>query len=148
MPLPRAFCSFLLLALFAAACTSRAIPPQSTPGAPAAAAAVEKFFQLVEAKDYNEMGYVFGTADGPFMSQRDPGDAERQMYLIATILEHESFTLASERPVPGRLGRAVAFTVDMTQQGRAYSVPVVAVLGDGSRWYVERVDLEAVTGKM
>lgn len=147
MPLLHIVRRVILPACLLAGCATTAIPPQSTPGAPAAAAAVEKFFQLVEAKEYNEMAYVFGTANGPFMSQREPGEAERQMYLIATILEHESFNIDSERPVPGRLGRAVAFTVNMTQRGQSYAVPVVTVLGDGSRWYVERVDLEAVTGK-
>ena len=138
----------LLAVLLLAACTSQAIPPRSTPGAPAARAAVEKFFRLVEEKDYSEMGYVFGTEDGPLIRRDPPAEVERRMYTIATILDHTSFSVASERPVPGRTGRAVEVTVDMTQRGVRYQVPTVAVLGDGNRWYVERIDLEAVTGKM
>lgn len=114
------------------------------PGGPVPAAAVERFMRLVEAKNYREMGEVFGNAEGPVI-RRDPvADVELRMYAMASILEHERFVVRAEQPVPGRIGSAVRLMVDITQRGQTRQVPFVAVRS-GDRWLVEQVDLERIT---
>lgn len=136
----------LLALLLLTACATAAAPAaKSTPGAPAPSAAVERFLQLARDKDYAEMGYLFGTAEGPVM-RRDPApQVERRMYGIATVIRNEGYTIRGEEPIPGRLGAAVRVNVQLRQGNRRPNVPFVAVRGPDSRWFVEQVALDAVT---
>ena len=111
-----------------------------------AAAAVERFLQLAGERDYVQMGWVFGTADGPVARQWPLPEVEKRMYALASVLQHDSFVIGRESPVPGRIGDAVSFSARLINGGRTYVVPVIAVRGPDARWYVEQVDLQAVTG--
>lgn len=142
LPLPRLR---LLSVLLLAACASGAPAPRSTPGAPAPSAAVERFLRLAQERDYVEMGWLFGTAQGPVL-RRDPAtEVEKRMYALSTVLQNEGFTLRAEEPVPGRTGAAVRVTVQLQQGARRPVVPFVAVRGPDARWFVEQVGVEAVT---
>jgi len=135
----------LALLVLVAACGPSRPAPRSTPGAPAPSAAVERFMRLASEKDYGEMGWLFGTAQGAVMRRDPPKDVERRMYALATILEHQSYTLAGEEPIPGRLGMAVRVNVRVTQRGRTAPVPFVLVKGPEGRWYVEEIGVQALT---
>ncbi|HEX2094205.1 MAG TPA: hypothetical protein VHG28_17510 [Longimicrobiaceae bacterium] len=135
----------LLLLSILAACGGSRPRPQSTPGAPAPAAAVERFLRLAAEKDYAEMGWLFGTTEGPVIRRDPPGDVERRMYALASVLEHTEFSIRGQEPVPGRTGGAVRLTVQLAQRGRRVDVPFVAVRGPEQRWYVEQVGVEALT---
>lgn len=130
-----------------AGCASTAPPPQSTPGAPAAPAAVERFLQAAAAKDYVEMGWSFGTHEGSIFRRDPPADVERRMYALATVLQHDAVEIRDQAPVAGRTGDAVRLLVRLNNAGRRYDVPFTAVRGPEGRWFVEQVDVEAVTGK-
>ncbi len=134
-----------LLVLFAA-CTTYTPKPKSSPGAEGAAVAVQRFLQLATQKDYVEMGYVFGTAEGPIMRRDPASDVERRMYALASVLQHEAFVVRGESPVPGRVGNAVELDVRLTQRGQEYVVPFTVVRGPQQRWFVERIGLETITG--
>jgi hypothetical protein len=119
-------------------------PPRGGPGGTAPASTVERFLRLAAAKEYGQMGYVFGTAQGS-IAQRDAAPTvERRMFALATILEHDRFAIREEQPIPGRTGQAVQVNVQLTRGRQARTVPFVVVRG-GDRWYVEQVDLEKVT---
>jgi hypothetical protein len=135
-----------LAALVLAACASGGAPaPRSTPGAPAPSAAVERFLQLSASQDYVEMGYLFGTVQGPIL-RRDPAtEVEKRMYAIASVLKNDGYTLRGEEPVPGRTGSAVRVTAQLRQGSRTPNVPFVVVRGPDARWFVEQVGVEAVT---
>lgn len=142
LPLSRLrFLSVLLLA----ACATGAPAPRSTPGAPAPSAAVERFMSLVQERDYVEMGWLFGTAQGPVLRRDPASEVEKRMYALSTVLQNEGFTLRGEEPVPGRTGAAVRVTVQLQQGSRRPVVPFVAVRGPDARWFVEQVGVEAVT---
>jgi hypothetical protein len=117
----------------------------AAPAPPAAASAVERFLQLARQKDYVQMGWVFGTVDGPII-ERDPRpEVERRMYGLAEVLASDSFTVGTGSPVPGRIGSAEAFRVRLRHGSLTRLVPVTTVLGRDRRWFVEVVDIQAIT---
>jgi hypothetical protein len=127
------------------ACATGASGPGGVPGAPAAPAAVERFLEYARARDYNSMGWIFGTSGGAII-QRDPvPEVEQRMYALASILQHDSYSLAEGQTVPGRTGDAMTFDVTLRRGARDYRVPFTAVRGPGSRWFVENLDVEAIT---
>jgi len=136
---------FLVVLLTLAGCAGRLSPPAGGPGAPAAAAAVERFLQLAAEKDYLQMGWVFGTSDGAVLEDWPPPEVEQRMYGLATLLQHDSFVLGSGSPVPGRVGEAIACRARLSRGTSRFDVPMVAVRGPGGRWFVETVDVQSVT---
>lgn len=136
----------LLVALALAGCAGRLPAPEGSPGGPLAAAAAERFLQLAGERDYVQMGWVFGTADGPVIRQWPLPEVEKRMYAMASVLQHDSFVIGRESPVPGRIGQAVSFSAEILNRGRSFVVPITVVRGPGGRWFVEQVDLQAVTG--
>jgi hypothetical protein len=135
----------LAILVLAAACGgARTAPPPGPTGAAAPAAAVERFLRLVEAKNYREMGLVFGTKDGNIYRIDPARQVEQRMFAIASILEHESFSIANEEQIPGRFGEAMRMTVNLTSGRQRKQVPFTTVRSGGS-WLVEQVDLERIT---
>lgn len=147
MPYTRMLRILPLLLVFAAACGPSVRMPQGGPGAEMPAAAVERFLRLAAEKEYVEMGWVFGTENGPVIRRDSPEDVERRMFALASLLENEMFVVRSQSPVPGRVGAAMQFDVLITQRGREYTVPFTTVRGPGQRWFVEQVRVEAITGR-
>jgi hypothetical protein len=134
-----------LATLLFAACGGRVPPPAAAPGAPASAAAVERFLQLAGEKDYVQMGWVFGTEQGPVITRHPLPEVEKRMYALANLLQHTTFELGDGSPVPGRSGVAESFNVRIQTGGGTKQVPFVAVRGPDGRWFVERVSVEAIT---
>lgn len=136
---------FWFALLLVASCRTYVPPSQGGSGAVAPQAVVERFMQLVSRKDYVQMGWVFGTSEGPLVRRDSPSDVERRMYALATVLQHSQFTVRSQTPVPGRTGSAVEMPVRLVQRGQEYVVPFTAVRGPDGRWFVERIDIEKIT---
>ena len=136
--------SALLVALLTG-CAARAGAPVAGAGAPAAAAAIERFLTLARQKDYVQMGWVFGTEDGPIIARDPQPEVERRMYGLAEVLQSDSFTVGTGSPVPGRIGRAESFRIRLRRGSLTRQVPVTTVLGPDRRWFVEVVDVPAIT---
>jgi hypothetical protein len=136
----------LVLLAFVAACGGGGggNVPAGPVGAAAPSASVERFLRLVQAKNYREMGLVFGTREGSIYRVDPVPTVEKRMFAIASILDHQGFTLMSEEPIPGRIGEAVRMTVQLASGNRRRQVPFV-VVRHGSGWLVEQVDLERIT---
>ncbi len=97
-------------------------------------------------RDYVSMGWVFGTTEGP-IAQRDPlPEVEQRMYVLADLLIHDGFEVAGGAPVPGRTGTAITYDVTVRRGDRTFRVPFTAVRGPRDRWFVEQLNVEAVTG--
>ena len=142
---PRRLASFVpaLLLLALAACGGHA-GYSATPGM-SPADVVERFLRASGEKQYGTMAELFGTTAGSIL-QRDPRpESERRMYAISSVLENERFTIRDQSPVPGSATHEMAITVALTHRGHTVDVPFTAVQGPQGRWYVEKVDLEAVT---
>jgi hypothetical protein len=142
----RLLASAVLLLLLGAGCGPSVPPPKSTPGAPVASEAVERFLRLAAQRDYVEMGWIFGTKQGAIIQRDPPADVERRMFAMARVLENERFEIRGENPVPGSVGASVRVDVRLHNRGRTYNVPFTTVRGPRDRWYVEQVALEAITG--
>jgi hypothetical protein len=132
------------LALLLGACGGHP-RPASSPGGMAPADAVERFMRAAEQKQYNAMGWLFGTPHGSVMERDRQPEVEQRMYAIASILEHERFAIRDQSPVPGSATGEMGLTVQVTNRGRSTDVPFTTVRGPDGRWYVEKVQLEAVT---
>ena len=135
----------VIVMLLGAACGGRVRAPASGPGGPTATAAVERFLQLGREKDYVQMGWVFGTAEGPVIRRWPLPEVEQRMYALATVLQHDSFVVGPSSVVPGRIGSAESFRVQLRRGNQTFHVPVTAVRGPDRRWFVETVDIQAVT---
>jgi hypothetical protein len=129
-----------------AACGPSTPRPASSPGGASSAAAIDQFLQLAKQKNYLQMGWVFGTAEGAVNERWPAPEVERRMYALASVLDYDSYIVGTGNPVPGRVGGAERFTVRMRKGARNFEVPFTVVRGPGERWFVEQVDVESVTG--
>lgn len=120
--------------------------PAAGPGAPAPSAAVERFLRLAQEKNYTEMGWVFGTEKGPAAQTHAPAQLEKQMYALASVLQHDRYEIRGESPVPGRGAGAVQYRVAIFRGASERVAPFTVVRGPGGRWFVEVIDVEALTG--
>ena len=136
-----------VLAMLLAACSTGIQAPATGAGAPVPTSAVERFLQLAEEGDYLQMGWYFGTSEGPVLDRDEPSEVEKRMYALATVLQNDGFVVGPPTAVPGRIGTAQGFTVRLQRQGRTLAVPFVTVRGPAERWLVESVDLQAITNQ-
>lgn len=140
---------FLILILFAllSGCGNRMRPPEGLAGAVAPSAAVEDFLRFAGENNYRGMGWVFGTREGPLFRLYPAAEVERRMYGLASALRHDGFIVGNSNQVPGRGDGALRFDVVITRGSRNVRVPFIVVAGPERRWYVEQLDVEAVTGR-
>ena len=140
--------SALVLAVAAAPSlhAQRETPAPAVRPATSATEVVERFMQLATAKNYGQMGYVFGTREGAILSREPQPSVERRMFAIASILQNDRFVIRSQNSIPGRSeADAVQLTVQVTQGGQSKDVPFVAVRTTRGDWMVEQIDLERLT---
>jgi hypothetical protein len=144
-----ALASALVMALAAGAGSvhaQRGTPATAIRPAGSPAEVVEQFMQMASAKNYGQMGYVFGTRDGAIISHEPHPSVERRMFAIASILQNERFVIRGQNTIPGRPeADAVQLTVQVTQNGQSRDVPFVAVRTTHGGWLVEQIDLERLT---
>lgn len=116
-----------------------------TPGAATSEMAVRDFLDAASAEDYSRMINLFGTADGLAVDEFGVQDVEARMIFLSQLLKHESYTLSQvnlEMLGPDR----VRYEVQMsgTRKGNVV-VPVIAIPDGTGRWYVERLNVDALT---
>jgi hypothetical protein len=156
-------CSVLI-----AGCTTTRFVTSDEVAAVAPVLSVERFLQAANARDLHGMARIFGTSDGPAIETggsfgcafkklgswfgigercRTLQEVEVQMDLIARILGHEDYTIASEADVPGRVNPTSRVGVHMRVRGEEISdVPFIVVRSDEGRWLIEEIGLDRVTG--
>ena len=105
---------------------------------------VERFLQAANAKDFDAMARLFGTADGPVSWPQI--EVELRMATIAEILLHQDYRIVSEQRAPGREHPTNRIGVDLTRRdGVIRDVPFLVVQTKRGNWLVEFIDLEKVT---
>jgi len=140
------------LALLGAGCTTQQVG-QSPSTAPdggglefAPALTVERFLAAANADEWEAMGRLFGTTDGPYGDRHSREDVEIRMNAIALILKHEDFKIGNQNRVPGRVNPTTRLGVDLTIRGELIQdVAFLVVQSDAGSWLIEEIDLVKVT---
>ena len=117
----------------------------AAPGAATSEMAVRSFLDAANSEDYSRMMNLFGTADGLAVDEFGVQDVEARMIFLSQLLKHESYTLSQVNLAmlgPDR----VRYEVQMsgTRKG-SVTVPVISIPDGTGRWYVERLNVDALT---
>jgi len=127
---------------------------------------VERFLQASNARDLHGMANIFGTANGPYIETGGAfgcffkrigswirvsdrcttiQEVELRMDAIATLLQHDDYTVVSENRVAGREHPTTRVGVNFVIRGRDITdVPFLVVQSKDGRWFVEEIDLGKV----
>ncbi len=117
-------------------------------GASTSEMAVRGFLDGANADNYQQMSDLFGTDKGPAVDQFGVTDIEQRMIFLAGILKHESYDLQQANLAqlgPDRIRWEARMTG--TRKGSVV-VPVVTVPDRAGRWYVEILNLDALTASI
>lgn len=135
--------------LFTAACASSggggAATIETAYGALSAESAIGQFLDAAKRNDYQLMSRLFGTRDGPAEQRMGRQEVEQRMYILASLLQHDSYSMHREPFGEGEGQQRLAVDMVGTRNGDV-TVPFVAALNRG-RWFVERIDTQRLTGK-
>ncbi len=130
-----------------AACASgggnRPLSQSETYGALSAESAVSQFLDAAKRNDYRLMARLFGTREGP--AERDLGrvEVEQRMFILASLLRHESYALRSVGISEAEGKQRILAEMTGTRNG-AVRVPFVLV-SSGGRWFVEQIVTDDLT---
>lgn len=136
----------VLVAAVAAGCSARTTSQSgSSYGAPTSEMAVRGFLDGANAEDYGQMSDLFGTEKGPAVERFGVTEIEQRMIFLAGILKHSSYEL--QQANLAQLGPdRVRWEARMsgTRKGGVV-VPIITIPDRAGRWYVERLNLDALT---
>ena len=142
---PGVLLSLLAASALLAACTTQRPSGSSAMAGMGSMLSVERFLQAANARDYEAMAQLFGTADGPVEGERT--EIELRMATIAEILRHEDYQIVSEQRTPGREHPTNRVGVNVTRQGELIrDVGFMVVQTDDGRWFVQEIELDKITG--
>jgi hypothetical protein len=131
------------------ACSAKSAGPSGGAyGASTSELAVRGFLDGANANDYTRMSDLFGTDRGPAVKEFGVTDVERRMMFLASILKHGGYEL--QQANLAQLGpERVRWEARMsgTRKGTVV-VPVVTVPDKSGRWFVERLNLDALTASV
>ena len=108
--------------------------------------AVRTFLDAASADDYPRMWRVFGTKDGPAVEQFGIPEIEARMIVLAQLLKNSGYhlrvaNLASYGPDRVRYEAQL----EGTRKGNVV-IPILTVPAGRDRWFVEQLDMDALTG--
>lgn len=113
-------------------------------GARSPEAAVGQFLDAAKRNDYALMARLFGNTEGPAIERMGRVDVEQRMFVLASILRHESYSLRPMGVAEAEGKRRVIAEMVGTRNGNA-TVPFVAASSRG-RWFVEQIMTENLSG--
>lgn len=136
-----------LLSAASAGCSARTSSQSgsSSHGASTSEMAVRGFLDDANADDYGGMSDLFGTDEGPAVERFGVTDVEQRMIFLAGILKHDSYELQQANLAqlgPDRIRWEARMSG--TRKGGVV-VPIITVPDADGRWYVERLNLDALT---
>jgi hypothetical protein len=143
--------TILTLAVTLAACgaSSGYQGPQGprTPAAesPGPALAVERFLRAANANDLETMVQLFGTHDRNVEEMYGKTRAEQRMYVLASLVRHDDWSIVGQQTVPGRMMDATDLLVQLTRNEESVTVPFLVVRTNEGGWIIERIDVGPLT---
>ena len=134
------------VAAMTSACASRsAMRASGEYGAPTTEMAVRGFLDGANAEDYSQMSDLFGTDEGAAVERFGVTDVERRMIFLSALLKHQSYNLQQANLAqlgPDRVRWEAR--LEGTRKGTVV-VPVITVPDATGRWFVERLNVDALT---
>ena len=160
--------ALVLVAVTTSGCTTRVVQGSANAVAVAPMLSVERFLQASNARDYDSMARLFGSADGPVadtggsfgcafkrmgswvgLGDRCMNHQEVELWMatLSDVLRHQDYKISSERLEPGRRHTTNRVGVDLTRErGVVRDVPFLVVRTGAGSWLVEEIALEKITG--
>ncbi len=136
----------LLLGLLAFGCASSPpSPPDTAYGAVSSEAAVRGFLDAANSGDYDRMGALFGTEKGPAIRELGIEELEARMIVLSKLLRNGGYELRQANLSmlgPDRVRWEAALR--SSRKGDVV-VPVVTTPDRGGRWFVEWLNVDALT---
>lgn len=117
----------------------------ATYGASTSELAVRGFLDASNAADYTRMSDLFGTEKGPAVKEFGVTNVEQRMIFLSGVLAHDGYELQQANLAmlgPDRVRWEARMTG--TRKGTVI-VPVITVPDRSGRWFVERLNLDALT---
>jgi hypothetical protein len=94
---------------------------------------------------YEKMAAVFGTEEGSVTRNMSAEEARSRMVVMSACLRPVSFSIISQ-PDPGAwAAKKTMVTAEITRDIGVSTLPFSVVLGRGSRWFIDRIDLTSFT---
>lgn len=137
--------SLILLMVMAACGGGERAPRTPASQSPGPALVVERFLRAANANDLETMTQLFGSSKQTIVQLEGQTQAERRMYLLASLLRHDDWSIEGEETVPGRMTDATDLQVQLTQGGDTAVVPFLVVRKSSDGWIIERIDVEPLT---
>jgi hypothetical protein len=109
-------------------------------GALSAESAVGHFLDAAKRSDYQLMSRLFGTRQGPAEKTLGRLETEQRMFVLAALLQHNSYELRRLPVAEAEGQRRVAADMVGTRQGNVV-VPFLTSVNNG-RWFVEQIGTE------
>lgn len=103
------------------------------------------FLDAVATDDYPRMWRVFGTESGPAVENFGIPEIEARMIVLARLLKNDGYELRVANMAsygPDRIRYEAR--MEGTRKG-SVTVPILTVPADGDRWFVEQLDMDALT---
>lgn len=118
------------------------VPASQSPGP---ALTVERFLRAANANELVEMTQLFGTHNKNIVGLEGETRAERRMYVLASLLRHDDWSIMGQEQVPGRMRDATNLLVQITRQDESVTIPFLVVRRDRGGWIIEKIDVEPLT---
>ena len=125
------------LALSVLACGRQAPPPSNPSGV------VERFMEAVDAENYQVMGELWGTDDGPAVRWMEPDELRDRLLVMQGFLLNRAYEVMPGPPLRANGGRLIV-RVRVTTLNNCLPVVAFTVVPFRGEWLVEVVDLPAV----
>ena len=135
----------VLLLVTAAACGGTAEVQTPASQSPGPALVVERFLRAANANDLETMTGLFGTREQTIREREGTTRSQQRMYVLASVLRHEDWSVVGQEKVPGRLEEATELLVRIETPERTATVPFLVVRKKGGGWIIERIGIEPLT---
>ncbi|MFO7892995.1 MAG: hypothetical protein R6U63_04610 [Longimicrobiales bacterium] len=106
---------------------------------------VERFLRAANANSLGTMTELFGTTDRTIVQLEGQTRAEERMYVLASLLRHDDWSIVGQQSVPGRMMDAIDLLVRITRGDESVTVPFLVVRREDGGWIIERIEVEPLT---
>ena len=126
------------VALSALGCGGQAPAPSSNPSG-----VIERFMEAAAAEDYQLMGELWGTDDGPAFRWMDADELRDRLTVIHGFILNRSYEVLPTQPRVGSGGRLI-LQVRITTLNNCERVVPYTVVPFRGEWLLEAIDLTAI----